>query len=635
MPTRHQSSRHQASLSDDGVDDNDLLGIEDPDRHASTDIEGTLGTRSSPASRNQPETTWQFDDPAVSMLSSVADHVEDMPETVPVPTQPEQLQLQDADKTFPSIEMLGIDASETCSTTRRSSPCGFGNTQPSWDFGDGDSDESETSHSRDMESANKEKSTNKGKSTNETQSAKDAPPAKEPRSKKETRPTKPPQPARDVPATNTTKKLSPNKKPEETAAKTYNIRPKRKISYADDGSSEVDEQLEAEAVSAQKQAPERSTRRDNADTRKDTNRKQESRKETSSTAKSPQQSPAQTSSDSAVGQQKRRPKQRAKPTLSFDESTQTIKNKHAKLNLSEAQKNTKRQKNTYTAAVAPSRQTRQDNSRPVPKPPVTANRPRERHAQKENTEKPRIDPSFDDTSEQMRSSSLGMEDAANKRPSPEEEPDDSSETDSTHSTDLTSPSIAKSPIKKTQPEPQKPKTIVPQVPLFSTFGQRPGAQHAQETARQRLSDLSVAIPKATQRVENNMAAQIREIETVRCMAVSKTITNHMQAIDKHLEDKAKDLELIISVYKKNGLSCVNRIWDRYTREHQQLAAQTRHDAKVSVASSKPAIRLLRDGRKDRERVMKHISRNIRRRSKVASSDVQKLNDMAKKIYGDV
>ncbi|OAA77063.1 hypothetical protein LEL_06747 [Akanthomyces lecanii RCEF 1005] len=113
-------ARHvHSTLSDEGIDDADLMDIE-PQQRSDHWSRGSIGRPSSAAQSNVEEVDWQFqEDAAPGPFSSAQTHDEQLPETVPIPSQLEDIRLT----TIETIEGRDcLDFSETCTTAHRSSP---------------------------------------------------------------------------------------------------------------------------------------------------------------------------------------------------------------------------------------------------------------------------------------------------------------------------------------------------------------------------------------------------------------------------------------------------------------------------------------------------------------------------------
>lgn len=179
MPTHFHST-----LSDDGVDDDVLLGMDQQ--------------RSSSARTTDPTLNNLFQEhAAVHEFSSAQSNNAQLPETVPIPSQLEMLRVGSRETTEAHRR---LDYSETCSTARRSSPCRASVADIQWDFDGESANLPHVSVEAEELAARAEEATKSPRGT-ETQKI---------------------------------KKLGKKGK------KPYNTRPRRKISYADGESSSDD-----------------------------------------------------------------------------------------------------------------------------------------------------------------------------------------------------------------------------------------------------------------------------------------------------------------------------------------------------------------------------------------------------------
>lgn len=275
-----------SNLSDDGVEDDDLMAIASEQPHPGDESflsRGSFGAASSPDRGNQANANspWLFDDIVpFAEFSSVRVHDEPLPETVPIPTQMQNLHLEHA---VNATERSRVDVSETCSTALRSSPCNPDYNSQIWEF-DAESDCSRDAAAPSTSTENKKESTSKTKAAN-----------------------KKPQPQEQV-----------------REGKTYNTRPRRKIVYADDGnSSEDDDDPEEQYIpSAQNATGERTRQSEKQNCPKISSTQKSAKDANPKNIQSPCED-SNDAQDSASTREKKR-KQRPKNPLPFNKQTQVI-----------------------------------------------------------------------------------------------------------------------------------------------------------------------------------------------------------------------------------------------------------------------------------------------------------------------
>ncbi len=242
---------------------------------------GSIGAPSSPALASpQEEVQWEFrGDAPLHEFSSAQPIDEQLPETVPIPSQQEELR----DAAINSTEKRSrLDFSETCSTAHRSSPYNGDHVlnQP-WDFIQAQLNQSRLSLSEEEESANlvAQQSDN---------ASKDA-------------------------------KAPPQRKSEQQQKRPYNTRSRPNISYADGGSSS-DEDDDPEAGSS----PDTASRARAQETSKNASPANGKAAETTTdTSPNNQQSEERVESESPRTAERKR-RQRPKTPLPIDDETQRV-----------------------------------------------------------------------------------------------------------------------------------------------------------------------------------------------------------------------------------------------------------------------------------------------------------------------
>ncbi|KAK5988563.1 hypothetical protein PT974_10047 [Cladobotryum mycophilum] len=136
--TSDANQKAPSDMLDPELDDIDLLSLEvniksqiTQDKAFPESDTGSLTRRSSPVHPGEtPKSIWQFeDDESFSPFSSPKVNTETLPDTAPLPTAAQVAVQQSPQKDHQ------VDFSETASTIRRSSPFGFGDTlKELWDF---------------------------------------------------------------------------------------------------------------------------------------------------------------------------------------------------------------------------------------------------------------------------------------------------------------------------------------------------------------------------------------------------------------------------------------------------------------------------------------------------------------------
>lgn len=102
-------------------------------------------------------------------------------------------------------------------------------------------------------------------------------------------------------------------------------------------------------------------------------------------------------------------------------------------------------------------------------------------------------------------------------------------------------------------------------------------------------------------------------------------------MDSYLQEKAKEAGSVTSVYRKNCSSCVNRLQRRFGREKQYYLAKLQHDKESFNKSLIIAKRGLRDGGKERQRILKDLDRNANKRKQSYLNEVRQLKEISKQV----
>ncbi|KAJ3479199.1 hypothetical protein NLG97_g8382 [Lecanicillium saksenae] len=600
MPTHFHST-----LSDEGIDDEDMRGMDCS--------QASRGDRSSPVQGNLSDFNWLLSEGSADHdLSGGGPYSGQLPETVPIPSQLEVAQAEVVE----SIEnRRRLDYSETCSTTRRSSPCHSGFTGNPWDFGNG------RTEIVDLNGPEEE---------TEVDALRDLVPEAPKRAK-----------------VSSTTKAPPNKKSEQQQKKPYNTRPRRKISYADNESSSGDS--EASGVD---ESPEPEPRPWPADSSKDTSAtkkpshaklaKKPSPAKKHSPAKKPNgtKKPGPVMNYSRAKQQVEKPATRNSPKgdVSAEESTE---NKSPQT----SEKGRKRQRpktplpiDDQTHIVPPTlpatppgsngpakkRQRRQNPRQPAKgscrsKKKPSKKTPLDAPAIGNSIESDPIQPAQPPITPQTRDA--GHQCHATTEAPNEEQPraeNDDHTQESAHSTERTTPSALPSPrrISSVQvpiPSHQNPLPL----PLPSSFNEfRESVDPIQVIRPRPLRGLSALMSRDISRRDEDIGQRLQEIH---------------KRIDAHLQEREKDALFVASVYRKNGAACVDRLQKRFLKERQILSRKLKNDMDTFTTTLNGAKRNLAVGSKDRQKILKELERNTVKRKHSCTNEINRIKDIAKRV----
>ncbi|TQV90409.1 hypothetical protein IF1G_10888 [Cordyceps javanica] len=561
------------TLSDEDIDDEDMTGMESQRQHDHWS-HGSIGPPSSPAQDNTQEARWQFQADAVLHEFSSAQHNdEQLPETVPIPSQLEELG-DGAGKSTNGRNYL--DMSETCSTARRSSPCKGDDLDHPWDF------VNEQSIPSDLSVSN---------STGEHDSSI----------------------VEEVCASQAVEAL-PEKKSEEQQKRPYNTRSRANISYAP--SEHASTQEDPRTLSSPNFASESRAKKPR---RKVSPAKNNTTNSTRRTSPRHLKTTEQADNKSPQTLEKRKRRQRRKTPLAIDEETQTVQTTLPATPPVSAQRPMKRQRHQLKQALAkqqakpPTRNKEQQIVSPAPARKVD-------HVQ-HGPDQPVQLPSSPD-SENKRSMSLSS-DAAPDINLHQNGQDDSSIADSIQSTEMTTPS--------TLPSLRRISSI--QIPITShqplTSHSSPSVSHEIRQSNEAgammrpplVRNLSTIVPRIVSRGEEDIGHRLQEIHKVGRVAL-------------YLQDKEKGVSSVASTYLRNGTRCVDRLQSRFSKERQILLQKMHDDNDTFSKSLNAAKRGIREGAKDRQRVLKELDRNAKKRQHSCSNEVGRIKDMAKRIQSE-
>ncbi|OAA55736.1 hypothetical protein ISF_07841 [Cordyceps fumosorosea ARSEF 2679] len=201
----------------------------------------------------------------------------------------------------------------------------------------------------------------------------------------------------------------------------------------------------------------------------------------------------------------------------------------------------------------------------------------------------------------------------------DEEQDESSGAGSTHSTGMTTPSTVPSPrrISSTQvPVLSHPPIPRPPSTPFIYDEVQDSVESITATRPPLMRDLSTLVPKIVSRRDEDIGHRLQDI--------------HKRVVS-YLQDKEKDVASVASTYLKNGARCVDRLHNRFAKERQVLLQRLYEDRDTFSKSLSTAKRGLREAAKDRQRVLKELDRNAKKRQQGCSNEVNRIKDIAKRV----
>ncbi len=99
----------------------------------------------------------------------------------------------------------------------------------------------------------------------------------------------------------------------------------------------------------------------------------------------------------------------------------------------------------------------------------------------------------------------------------------------------------------------------------------------------------------------------------------------------YLQDKEKEVGSVASVYRQNGTSIVDRLQKRFAKEHHTLLRRLQEDSDALSQRLSSAKRGLREGARDRQRVLKELDRNSQKRQQSCCKEIGRIKDIAKRI----
>ncbi|ATY59803.1 hypothetical protein A9K55_005447 [Cordyceps militaris] len=557
------------TLSDEGIDDDDLRDMQ-PQRQNDHWSCGSMGRPSSPSRGNSRDARWDFqEDASLHEFSSAQPRNDQLPETVPIPSQLEMH--NGAIKTTEKSNYL--DISETCSTARRSTPCVGSDLDHPWDF---IHERSEVSH------------------LSASDADEPAAPAVE----------QPDKASRSAGAPQTTN-------PEQQKKKAYNTRSRANISYMD-GLSSSDEDAPDAAASPDK-APRPPAQKT---AKKASPIKVSGPNPTKSISPKDNQPAARAESESPQTGERRKKRQRRKTPLPIDEETQTVQAKLPATPPVSEQRPKKRLKRqprrllTLEKSQPRTKNKKQKNASPVPI--LVATSP------ELGSEQPAQEPQSP-SSENGRSPSHSHDYVA-VVDRDDEEDDGSSMSDSTLSTELTTPSAIPSLRRVSSfqiPVVQPPQPLPLPPPSPSVFKQvRDSIELIPSTRPPFISELSTVMSRNASKRDEDIGQRLEEIH---------------KRVGLYLEDKEKEVGAVRSVYLKNGTRCVDRLRNRFSKERNNLLQKLHEDRDTFNTSLAAAKRSLREGARDRQRVLKELDRNANKRQQSCSNEVIRIKEIAKRI----
>ncbi|OAR02231.1 hypothetical protein LLEC1_03821 [Akanthomyces lecanii] len=551
-------ARHvHSTLSDEGIDDDDLMGVEGQ-QQSDDRSRGSIGHPSSAAQSNVDDVDWGF-----RPFSSAQPHDEQLPETVPIPSQLEDIRT----KTIETIEGRNrLDFSETCTTAHRSSPFNMIDALiDPFEFVPRQSQMQHLSASIDGEPADIIGQ----------------------------RPSKASKSAR----------ASPRRAPTQRREKPYNTRSGPQVSYAD-GDSSFDGEDDSDVVSSPDIASR--PRAQNAN-------KKTSPKEVKAPGAVKKVSPkrkrleARVDDESPQATERRKRKQRPKTPLPIDDETQRVPITLPTTPPVTDQRPKRYQKRQSKRPPATKPKARGKNKKPQNAAPAAA---LVTTSPELGSEQPAQVPS--DAHSDNACTALHETAPLDDFDQNEEAQDGISIAESTHSTSMTTPSM--------QPSPQRISSM--QVPLLSRQPQPPpslplGFEDVQDSVESVpaarppfMGDLSALVPRNASRRDEDICHRLQEI---------------------HKANKGKDVGSVASVYRKNGTAIVDRLQRRFAKEHHTLLQKVQEDSKAFIKCVSSAKRGLREGARDRQRVLKDLDRNAKKRQQTCSKEVSRIRDIAKRI----
>ncbi|KAM3512558.1 hypothetical protein MY11210_003821 [Beauveria gryllotalpidicola] len=520
------------SLSDE-LRNIELLRHRGPLSHAST------GPRSSPARGNSQDGEWQLEgDAPLHEFSSAQTNDEQLPETAPIPSQ--LVEIRDAPMNA-TRRSARLDLSETCSTTRRSTPCSSDDFIGPWDFV---SVQSEVSHLSASEEAEE-----------------------------------PAGPAIEHPKTPLKGVVVPSKrKSEQQQKRPYNTRAKPKISYAD-GESSSDEEDESEIV-----APPETAARTSA--KKSTKKVSPAKDNAANPAKKPslkkQEPEKRDETEIPRVRENGKRKQRRKTPLPIDDETQTVPTTLPATPPVSDQRPKKRQKcqtrraPAATGLIPCNKNHGQENTSPAARPNTTS--------PELGSDQPLHVPSSVG-SENRRAPCLGHSPLVDIVQDDEDQ-DASSVVVSAHSTEMTTPGALPSPrrISSMQaPAPSYQPLPRPLSPPSVLENVRESIEFMPVTRPALAGDLSLLMSRNVSRRDEDIGHRLQEIH---------------KRIGIYLESKEKEIVSVASVYLKNGTRCVDRLQNRFAKERHSLLHKLQQDRDAFNKSIGAAKRGLRTAQED-------------------------------------
>ncbi|KAM3441579.1 hypothetical protein NHJ13734_002803 [Beauveria thailandica] len=543
-----------STLSDEGIEDNELRNIELL-RHRGPLSQASTGPRSSPARDNFLDGEWQLEgDAPLHEFSSARQNDGQLPETAPIPSQ--LVEIRDAPMNA-TRRPARLDLSETCSTTRRSTPCSSDDFAGPWDFVSVQSDVSHLSASEETE--------------------------------------EPAGPAIDQPNPPQKGVVVPSKrKSEQQQKRPYNTRAKPKISYAD-GESSSDEENEPEVVAP----PETAAR---ASAKKSTRKMSPAKDNAAKPAKkpSPKKQGPEKRDESAIPRvrENKKRRQRRKTPLPIDEETQTVPTTLPATPPVSDQRPKKQQK--YQTRKAPaetrlnpcSKNSGQENT-------PSAARPNTSTSPKLGSDQPLHVPSSVG-SEDMRASCLDHSPLADIVQDDEDQ-DVSSMVVSVHSTEMTTPGAL--------PSPKLISSIQAPVPSYQPLPRPMSPALVFENVKESIESIPIIRPAPAGDLSLLMSRNVSRRD--------EEIGHRLQEIHKrivvYLESKEKEVASVGSVYLKNGTRCVDRLQNRFAKERHSLLRRLQEDKDAFDKTIGAAKRGLREGARERQRVLKELDRNANKR----------------------
>ncbi|KAM3488360.1 hypothetical protein MY3957_008343 [Beauveria namnaoensis] len=508
-----------STLSDEGIEDDELRDIE-LQRHRGPLSHSSTGPRSSPARGHSLDGEWQLEgDAPLHEFSSAHPDDGQLPETAPIPSG--LVEIRDAPMNA-TRRPARLDLSETCSTTRRSTPCSSDHFIGPWDFVSVQSDVSHLSASEEAEEP--------------------AGPAIE-------HPKKPPQKAVVLPS---------KRKSEQQQKRPYNTRAKPKISYAD-GDSSSDEEDEFEEVAP----PETAAR---ASAKKSTKKMSPVKNNATKPAKKPspktQEPEKRDESEVLRVRENGRRRQRRKTPLPIDDETQTVPITLPATPPVSAHRPRKHQKCQTQKAPAASRLKPYSKNNDQENTPQAA-RPNTSTSPQLGSDQPLHLPSSIG-SENMRVSCLEHSPLADIVQDDEDQ-DVSSMMVSVHSTEVTTPGAP--------PSPKRISSMQGPIPSYQPLPRPTSPPRVFENVRESIEFMPVTRPA--------LAGDLSLLMSRNVSRRDEDIGHRLQEIHKrigiYLESKEKEVASVASVYLKNGARCVDRLQNRFSKERNSLLQKLRED----------------------------------------------------------